>query len=115
MKERPPELDSKTYCVPTGYGKLYITVAEFDDKPFEVFCTIGKSGGSIMAKAEAVGRLVSLALRNDVSVEDVVDQLIDIDGGNPLAWKQIVIKSIPDAVGRILKENYLCPTPTKTN
>lgn len=107
MKSRPEVLNSTTTMVPTGYGKLYITITEYDNRPFEVFCTIGKSGTSIMAKAEVVGRLVSLALRNDVSLEEVVDQLVDIDGGNQVAWKNVVIKSIPDAVGNVLRERYL--------
>ena len=99
--------ESKTTCVPTAYGKLYITIAEEDGKPRHVFCTIGKSGRSIMAKAEAVGRLTSLALRNGIPVEKVVAQIIDISGEEPLAWKNTIIKSIPDAVGKVLKERYL--------
>ena len=104
---RPKTLPSTVIKVPTGYGMLYITISEHKGKPFEVFCTIGKSGSSIMAKAEVVGRMVSLALRHDVQVEDIVDQLIDIDGGNQIAWEDTVIKSIPDAVGKILKRRYL--------
>jgi len=107
VKTRPSTLHSTTTIVPTGYGKLYITISEHENKPFEVFCHIGKSGASIMAKAEVVGRLVSLALRNDIDVKDIVDQLIDISGDSPMAWKDTVIKSIPDAVGKVLKERYL--------
>ena len=106
-KERPEQLPSTTIRVPTGYGKLYVTITELDGKPFEVFCTLGKSGSSIMAKAEVVGRMSSLALRNGIHVKEVVDQLIGIDGGNPIHWKGALIKSIPDAVARVLKERYL--------
>lgn len=60
-----------------------------------------------MAKAEVVGRMVSLALRHDIPLVDIVEQLIDIDGGNQMAWKDTVIKSIPDAVGKVLKRRYL--------
>ncbi|MBU2685876.1 MAG: hypothetical protein KKF27_21755 [Gammaproteobacteria bacterium] len=105
--QRPETLNSFTTKVPTGFGNLYITVTELDSKPFEVFCTIGKSGASIMAKAEVTGRLVSLALRHEVPLEDIIDQLIDISGGEPLAWKKTMIKSIPDAVGKVLREKYI--------
>jgi len=107
MKPRPEDLPSKTYKVPTGYGNLYIIVSEHEDKPFEVFCVLGKSGASINAKAEVVGRLVSLALRHDVPLEEIINQLKDISGDEPKAWKKTVIKSIPDAVGYILKEHYM--------
>ena len=60
-----------------------------------------------MAKAELTGRMTSLALRNSVDVSDVVKQLIDIDGGNPEPWKDTLIKSIPDAVAKVLKQKYL--------
>ena len=107
-KDRPEVLPSKTYKVPTGYGKLYITVTEDEEgKPFEVFCSIGKNGGSIMAKAEVIGRLTSLALRGGIPLEEIVEQLVDIAGGEQMAWKDTVIKSIPDAVGKVLKRNYL--------
>lgn len=104
--ERPQTLDSKTVKVPTGYGNLYVTVTEYEGKPFEVFCSIGKSGASIMAKAEVTGRLTSLALRNGVDVKDVIEQLLDISGGEIRTWKKLPIKSIPDAVGKVLNELY---------
>jgi len=106
-QDRPETLTSTTVRIPTGLGSLYITISELDGKPFEVFCTIGKSGASIMAKAEVTGRMVSLALRNSIPVKDIVDQLIDISGSEQIAWKDTVIKSIPDAVGKTLRERYL--------
>jgi len=111
--ERPEVLGSFTTKVPTGFGSLYITISEIDNKPFEVFCTIGKSGGSIMAKAEIVGRLVSLALRSGIEVKDIVAQLIDIAGGEQMPWKDTVIKSIPDALGKVLQKKYLKPQEKK--
>jgi len=107
MKSRPETLESITVKIPTGYGNLYVTISEYNNKPFEIFCTLGKSGKSTMAKAEAIGRMVSLALRHEVDLEEIINQPIDIDGGSPIAWKDTVIKSIPDAVAKILKERYL--------
>ena len=105
---RPETLSSTVIKVPTGYGALYVTINEdVKGKPFEVFCTIGKSGRSITAKAEVVGRLVSLAIRYSIPMKDIVNQLIDISGEQPTAWKDTVIKSIPDAVGQLLKRRYL--------
>ncbi len=107
MKKRPDTLFSTTTKIPTGFGNLYITISELDDKPFEVFATIGKSGGDIMAKAEMAGRLISLALRNDISVSEIVNQLIDISGKSIVAYKDGSVKSIPDAIGKVLKSRYL--------
>jgi ribonucleoside-diphosphate reductase alpha chain len=112
MKTRPQTLESTTTCVPTGYGKLYVTITELNSKPFEVFCSLGKSGSSIMAKAELTGRMTSLALRNGIDVSEIVNQLIDIDGGKHEPWQIagmegfVLIKSIPDAVARVLQRRY---------
>ncbi len=107
MSQRPNELPSRTVKVPTGYGNLYITIIELDGKPFKVLCTIGKSGGSIMAKAEVTGRLTSLALRSGVPLRKIIDELIDISGDHQRAWRKTLIKSIPDAVGKVLEKLYI--------
>ncbi|MBS3780424.1 MAG: ribonucleotide-diphosphate reductase subunit alpha, partial [Desulfovermiculus sp.] len=93
--------------VQTGLGDLYLTVNEVEGKPFEVFATIGRSGRSITAKAEAIGRLVSLALRSGVHVRDVVKQLKGIGGEHPVFQKKGLLLSIPDAVAWVLENRYL--------
>lgn len=108
MKQRPRILKSQTIQTKCGYGKLYITVSiDEEGKPFETFLTIGKSGGSIMAKAEAIGRLSSLCLRSGVDVKDIANQLENIEGDNPVNYEGKFIKSMPDAFAQVLKELYL--------
>lgn len=87
---------------------MYVTICEQDNLPTRVFCTIVKSVAAVMAKAEAIGRLVSLALKYKIPIEEIVEQLIDIGSNEAsIAWHDTVIKSIPDAVGKVLKERYL--------
>ncbi|QLA21130.1 vitamin B12-dependent ribonucleotide reductase [Desulfolutivibrio sulfoxidireducens] len=107
VKTRPDVVYGFTQKVKTGLGELYLTVNEIDGKPFEVFATIGKSGRSVTAKAEAIGRLVSLALRSGVDVEDIVGQLKGIGGENPVFQKKGLLLSIPDAVSWVLENRYM--------
>ena len=107
VRERPDVVYGFTQKVRTGLGELYLTVNEVDGKPFEVFATIGRSGRSITAKAEAIGRLVSLALRSGIDVSDVVKQLKGIGGEHPVFQKKGLLLSIPDAVGWVLENRYL--------
>ncbi|MFC1516121.1 vitamin B12-dependent ribonucleotide reductase [Thermodesulfobacteriota bacterium] len=107
VKERPETLDGFTTKIPTGMGQLYVTVTEYNKQPFEVFATIGKSGRSTTAKTEAIGRLVSLALRSGVKVEKVVDQLQGIGGEHPVFQEGGLVLSIPDAISRVLERRYL--------
>ena len=106
-QERPDVVYGFTQKVETGLGVLYLTVNEVDGEPFEVFATIGKSGRSITAKAEAIGRLVSLALRSGISVEEIVGQLKGIGGEHPVFQKKGMLLSIPDAMAWVLETRYL--------
>ena len=107
VRQRPDVVYGFTQKVKTGLGELYLTVNEVDGRPFEVFATIGRSGRSITAKAEAIGRLVSLALRSGVPVREVVKQLKGIGGEHPVFQEKGLLLSIPDAVGRVLEQRYL--------
>jgi ribonucleoside-diphosphate reductase alpha chain len=44
IEARPDVLTGITERIRTGYGNLFITINSKDDKPFEVFAQIGKSG-----------------------------------------------------------------------
>ena len=107
VRERPDVVYGFTQKVETGLGTLYLTINEMDGKPFEVFATIGKSGASITAKAEAIGRLVSLALRSGVGPRAIVEQLKDIGGEHPKFQKKFLCKSIPDAIAWVFETRYL--------
>jgi ribonucleoside-diphosphate reductase alpha chain len=111
--KRPETLEGFTTRVKTGLGRLYVTVTEFNGRPFEVFATIGKSGRSTTAKTEAIGRLVSLALRSGVKVDEIVEQLKGIGGEHPVFQNGGLVLSIPDAIGRVLDNRYLKDKQTK--
>src|SRR5256885_3490659 len=47
-----------TRRIETPLGTMYVTITEDDrGQPFEVFISLGKAGGALMADVEAVGRL----------------------------------------------------------
>jgi ribonucleoside-diphosphate reductase alpha chain len=106
VKDRPETLTGITEKIKTGYGNLYITINSVNGKPFEVFAQIGKSGYSTMADTEAICRLISLALRSGVGVDKIIEQLIEIGGSSPVFGNGELIKSIPDAIARVLKKHF---------
>ncbi|MFV0423002.1 vitamin B12-dependent ribonucleotide reductase [Oleidesulfovibrio sp.] len=107
VRMRPDVVYGFTQKVETGLGVLYLTINEVDGRPFELFATIGKSGRSITAKAEAIGRLVSLAMRSGVEIEEIVNQLKGIGGEHPKFQKKGLLLSIPDAIAWVLENRYL--------
>ena len=109
VRARPDLVYGFTQKVSTGHGLMYVTINEVDGHPFELFATIGKSGRSITAKAEAIGRLISLALRSGIDVKDIVKQIKGIGGEMPVfnvARKGQVV-SIPDGIAWVLENRYL--------
>jgi len=102
-RKRPAVVHGFTYKIKTAYGNLYVTINE-DDKgdPFEIFTHMGKSGGFFAAKAEAISRLVSLALRSGVDIKDIIIQIKGIRGPSPIWGEEGMVLSLPDAIGQIL-------------
>jgi len=106
-RKRPDALIGYTYKTVTSYGNLYVTINEDEEgKPFEVFANIGKAGGFYAAKAEAISRLISLALRSRIDVNEVIHQLKGIRGPQTTWGKEGKIYSLSDAIAQTL-EKYL--------
>ena len=106
-RQRPGMLKGRTVKKNSPLGDLYVTVNEDENgRPFEVFCTLGKAGGAAMADAEALGRLISLALRSGIPITAVVDQLRGISCDRAVGVGPHKVLSAPDAIGQAL-EQYL--------
>jgi len=101
---RPPKLSGETTRKDTPMGNLFVTLNKHDGKPFELFAQIGKAGSDIVAFTEAIARLVSLALRCGISIEEIINQLEGIGGGRPVGFGPNRILSVPDAIGKALRE-----------
>ena len=113
---RPESLIGRTYKIRTGYGNMYSTVNEDDaGNPFEVFATIGNSGGFFQEQSEAICRMVSLSLRSGILASEVIEQLKGIRGPMPVMTERGTILSLPDAIGRILEEHIGALAETDIN
>ncbi|MCL1927014.1 MAG: TSCPD domain-containing protein, partial [Syntrophorhabdaceae bacterium] len=102
-RPRPDILIGVTKEIKTSCGKLYVTINRDDKGIFEVFNQMGKAGGCAASQSEAIGRLVSLALRSGVEPETIVKQLKGIschlpswggNGGKILSCADAVSKAI---------------------
>jgi ribonucleoside-diphosphate reductase alpha chain len=103
-KMRPDVLLGTTRKMRSPLGDLYVTVNEDEDgRPFEVFATLGKAGGAAMADAEALGRLISLALRSGIPLADISKQLRGISCDRAVGIGPNKVLSVPDAIGQVLE------------
>src|SRR6266850_1117230 len=99
-RSRPDLLKGATRRIESPLGTMYVTITE-DDKgqPFEVFMSLGKAGGALMADVEAVGRLISLALRSGVPLLEIYRQLRGISSDRAVGLGPNKVMSVPDAIG----------------
>jgi ribonucleoside-diphosphate reductase alpha chain len=93
---------------------MYVTVSDDDGKPVEVFLNLGKSGQILNTFTEGIGRVISLALQQNVSLEKVTKTLSGINS-DTIAWHRFEdtdarpaqILSIPDGIAKLLDKYYL--------
>lgn len=99
---RPEMLTGFTKRAETPLGRVYVTINSLEGKPFELFANVGKAGSDVAAFTEAVARLISLALRSGVPIEQIARQLVGIGGTNSCGLGVARVTSIPDVIGKIL-------------
>ncbi|MEM4945346.1 MAG: vitamin B12-dependent ribonucleotide reductase [Archaeoglobaceae archaeon] len=103
-RPRPRVTEGRTIETKTGCGSLYVTINEDSEGIAEVFVQLGKSGGCSASQTEAIGRLLSVALRSWINPEVLIKQLkgircpsIGFDNGE-------IITSCADGVAKVLEK-----------
>jgi len=100
---RPKVLQGITVKTRCGCGDIYLTINTLEDSLFEVFVRTGHSGLCLFAQNEAIGRLISLALRSGVPAEEIVRQLKNIRCPKPLLTPEGTITSCADAIAKTIE------------
>ncbi len=112
--KRPSKLPGQVYTIETGNGKLYITITAHNNRPVEIFMSMGKSGQLFNVFGEALGRVISIALQHGVPLDSIIKTMKGIYSERP-TWtrfeetdnRPVQILSIPDAVAKLLERYYL--------
>jgi ribonucleoside-diphosphate reductase alpha chain len=117
--KRPMKVSGATYKLKTPVGTAFVTVNhDQNDVPFEVFINVGRAGSDVQAMAEALGRLISKALKFNGGTSPrektlvIIDQLKGIGGMRPVGFGVNRVTSLPDAIAKALSTdlgltNYL--------
>jgi ribonucleoside-diphosphate reductase alpha chain len=106
-RKRSDVLSGRTNRLPTGCGNLYVTINDEGEGPFELFAQIGKAGGCAASQAEAIGRLVSLALRANVDPASIARQLRGVRCPSP-AWDNgKIVLSCADGISKALEKHLM--------
>lgn len=112
--DRPKRIDGSIEKVKVGCGTLFITVGFDKGKISEIFLNGSKLGGC-RANQECIGRVLSLAFRHEIPIEEVIDQIeMIVCPACTRAKAKLTdpekIKEFPtscgDAVAKVLKSMY---------
>lgn len=115
VKPRPMVVRGATYKIQTPVGMAFITLntnGGTPPEPLEMFITVGKAGSDVYAMAEGLGRMVSVALRFsshlpvEIRVREIIEQLQGIGGARSSGFGKDKIRSLPDAVAKVLSMHY---------
>jgi ribonucleoside-diphosphate reductase alpha chain len=113
VKERPMVVHGSTYRIQTPVGTAFITInTDGNGDPLEIFINVGKAGSDVYAMATGLGRVISLALRftshlpTEQRIKELIDQLCDIGGARTMGFGKERVRSLPDAVAKVLEMHY---------
>ena len=110
-RERPARsLPSQTERIRTELGNLYLTVTfDEDERPFELFGWIGKTGSFGHGMTELACRMLSLHLRCGTPIEEIIEQCRGIRDMTPtpnvqddgtIVWNT----GVGDAIAQVLRK-----------
>ena len=110
-RERPARsLPSQTERIRTELGNLYLTVTfDKDERPFELFGWIGKTGSFGHGMTELACRLLSLHLRRGTPIDEIIEQCRGIKDMTPtpnrlddgtVVWNT----GVGDAIAQVLRK-----------
>lgn len=98
---------SETTEIDTEIGNLFVTVNLNDlNYPVKLMLNVSKSGSNIAHFADAIGRVLTVALQHSVPLKSLVKELKDV-GGN------FDPPTLPDAIAIVL-DRYAKETGRKT-
>jgi ribonucleoside-diphosphate reductase alpha chain len=113
VKPRPMVLHGATYETDTPVGKAYITInTNGGNQPVELFINVGKAGSDVTAMAEGLGKLISLTLRMASPIppmeraQKIASMLVGIGGARSLGFGVNRIRSLPDAVAKVIDKHF---------
>ena len=86
------------------FNQLFVTLnVDGQGNLTEIFLTMGKAGGCASATTQAIGRLLSISLRNGVKPELLMKQLAGISCHSQSGFGSEKLQSCADAVAQSIR------------
>ncbi len=99
---RPEYLTGTTARIRTGCGYLYITLNYVNNKPYEIFLTLGKAGRCAAAQMDAIAKLLTEMLQNNINIIPALKLLRHTECEKKYMCEGGGITSCADGIAKIL-------------
>lgn len=100
---RPKITPGTTTRVRMVCGNLYVTVNRFEGRMFEVFATLGKSGGCAATEMQSLTTTVTLSIRCGVDPEVHIGNLSGAHCPSVSFDEGVKYLSCPDAIAQVMR------------
>jgi|SRR6266849_5651558 len=98
----PELLNCQSIKVHTPDGTMFFNIIEDKDKPVGVTIILGKAGSSVQAWSQALAAVITLALRNNVEISIIAEEVSSITTDKVSFSNDRVIRSVPDAIAQAI-------------
>lgn len=83
-------------------GNLYVTISRYQNKMFEVFATLGKSGGCMHSTLASLTVAITMGLRHGLDPQIFIDKLEGVSCSS-VTWQEgAPYLSCPDAIAKVM-------------
>ncbi len=110
-----PEILPSSYIrFPTPFGKMHLHISvlpQEDYQEVQLFAQIGKGGESKYADLEGMARLSSYMLRSRFSLDDIIEQLIDIGSNKRIEMDNKEVGSLLDGINKTEGKGWISSLP----
>ncbi len=102
---RPERLDSFTWKISVPDGTLFVTLSEYGKEPWDLRLNLGKSGSTLNAWIYALDRIISLAFKYEVPLDEIIEELSGLTSDKRKEHlDRITIRSGPEGIAYALEQ-----------
>jgi len=110
----PESLPSSSVKVTTPDGVIFVHIIDhpISKAPLKVELTIGKAGSSVQAWAQALSRMITLALKNGANIGSIIEEVSAITSDRISFSSNRAVRSGPDGIAQALIIYMASKSPT---
>lgn len=101
--KRPKAVNGSTTRIHLQCGNLYVTITRHEGKMFEVFASLGRTGGCAASQMSALTIAITMGIRHGIPPEVYVEKLKGVCCPMVSYDDSVKYVSCPDAIAQVME------------